>query len=346
MAVERIWDTASSAGKRVLVSGWLMTTPVSKVNGVMLSDEVVLRGSMDMNIRFTPRRDPAVKDSWLAWPLSALDQMEGLVPGKSWLKNHTPGYQVSEYGALVHSLARDETHVRSLEVLGLSLKAELSLVYLSGADQLSHQFWPHSDPESVAAMQADPGLRSRSAASLEKMHPGRRRLPLSGDPTTQKDLAEGARWIPDYYRYLDSVVARVLQRLPAGSDTLIICSDHGFSLEDKPVPLFPNHRDPALLIGWGALVRKGATPKEKVTVLDFAPTLYAMLGVPAARDMPGRVLSELFEVKPSPMVASRVRSVAGAVPGAPSDHPRRKMLESLGYINEEGNAIPRPQKTQ
>ena len=79
-----------------------------------------------------------------------------------------------------------------------------------------------------------------------------------------------------------------------------------------------------------------------MTMLDVAPTLYAMLGIPAASDMQGRLLDDLFDVQALPPVPTRVRVVAGAVPGAPADHPRRSQLEALGYIDGQGAPIPQP----
>ncbi len=342
VAVERVWDAASQAGKQVLVSGWLMTTPVSEVSGVMLSDDVVLRGSLDMDPKNRPRRDPAVKDGWLAYPEARLEDVDDWMPGKAWLGDHPLAYQVSEYGTLLHPLIRDETHVRSLEMLGPALGAELSMVYLSGADQLSHQYWPFADPMGVAAMSADPGLRQQSGAGLMEMYPGKRKLPLSDGPTTQARLDEGARWVPDYYRYLDSVLARVMATLSVNGGTLIVCTDHGFRVGQRPVPVFADHKEPALLIGWGSRVRPDAKPRAEVSMGDLAPTLYALLGMPAAEDMEGRVLDDLFEVEALPVGPSRVRKVAGAIPGAPTDHPRQEQLEALGYIDKEGAPIPQP----
>jgi len=342
VAVRRVWDAAGDAGKTVLVSGWLMTTPVSEVNGVMLGDEVVLRGSLDMDPNLEPMRDPAVVDGWLAWPKSTLDQVEGWMPGARWQSEHDLAYQLASYGALLHPLRRDETHVRSFEALQPDLQPDLSMIYLSGADQLSHQYWPFSDAGGVRAMQADPGLRMRSAQQLSAMHRGKRSLPLSDRPTDAAALAEGGRWIPDYYRYLDSVLARFMSRMEGSSGTLIICSDHGFRVGDRPVPLFADHRDPAVLMAWGGRVKPGGSRQARVSMLDVAPTIDALLGIPSAVDMPGRVLTELFDVRALPRQGTRVETVPGAQPGAPSDHPRRQQLEALGYIEGNGRPIPQP----
>ena len=242
----------------------------------------------------------------------------------------------------MHPLRRDEAHVRSLEALSASLQPDLSMIYLSGADQLAHQYWPFADPAGVRAMQADPELRQRSAKQLLSMHPGKRRVPLADGPTDAAALQEGGRWIPDYYRYLDSVVARVLARLDGTTGTLIICSDHGFRVGELPVPLFADHRDPAVLMAWGGRVRKGVQPKAPVSMLDVAPTIDALLGVPSAADMPGKALTELLDVVELPRQGSRVESVPGAQPGAPTDHPRRQQLEALGYIEGDGRPIAQP----
>ena len=75
---------------------------------------------------------------------------------------------------------------------------------------------------------------------------------------------------------------------------------------------------------------------------DLAPTLYALLGLPAAQDMRGRVLDDLFDVQALPPIQTRIRKIAGAVPGGPTDHPRREQLEALGYIDGEGAPISQP----
>ncbi len=340
VAVQRVWDAVSEAGKTVLVSGWLMTTPVSQVQGVMLSDELVLRGSLDAGDAMAPGRDPRVVEGWLAWPEPRLSQAEEWIPSSRWLAAHPLAYQVSASSAVTHPLRRDETHARSLEVLVPELQPDLTMVYLSGADQLSHQLWPFVDPQGIAAMTADPQARARSAAALAQMHSGKRELPFSEGATGPAELEAGARWVHDYYDYLDTVLARTVDRVEGSGATLIVVSDHGFRVTDRPVPLFADHDDPAVLIAWGARVRSPGA-EVPVHMHDLAPTLYALLGVPAAEDMPGRPLSGIFELSPQPAVPTRRREAPEASPG-PGNTQQQRQLEALGYTDGEGRPIPQP----
>ncbi len=69
------------------------------------------------------------------------------------------------------------------------------------------------------------------------------------------------------------------------------------------------------------------------TVYDLMPTALAVLGLPAARDMPGRVWNEVFDQPPT---APRVASYGRFTPGGtrPKATPAElRHLRELGYIN-------------
>jgi hypothetical protein len=86
-----------------------------------------------------------------------------------------------------------------------------------------------------------------------------------------------------------------------------------------------------LVVGEG--IRPGATP-ARASVLDVAPTLLYLLGLPVARDMEGRVLTEILEPafarqNPVTLIPSyESLAVAPAAPGAP--------LDDLPPLPEEG----------
>lgn len=335
---KRVWDVASEAQRTVLVAGWLMTTPVNPVHGVMLSDELVLRGSLDMFRGLTPGRDPAVEQSWLLSPAERWDDVQHWIPERRWAEDHALGWQVAEYGELLHPLLRDETQVRAFEASVGELQPELSMLYLSGADQLAHQYWPFSDPAGVRAMQGDPGMRQRSAEALLQQFQGKRRLPLSAQSTTADDLEEGARWMATYMVYLDSLLSRVMQRVDPHNATLIVCSDHGFQTRVQQNQLVTDHESPAVLLAWGADVRTDNPHPQPMHELDVAPSIYALLGLPAAQDMPGTAATSMFSVQPVPPVATHTTAAPLSTSG-PTDHPRRQQLEALGYIDGRGRPI-------
>jgi tetratricopeptide (TPR) repeat protein len=103
------------------------------------------------------------------------------------------------------------------------------------------------------------------------------------------------------YRFHDMMLQRLLEL--AGDDTtVIICSDHGFlSGELRPVetpqtPVGPEgwHR----LHGIFAMKGPGIVRDERIygaSILDIAPTILHLLGLPVGEDMDGKVLVGAFE---------------------------------------------------
>ncbi len=102
------------------------------------------------------------------------------------------------------------------------------------------------------------------------------------------------------------------------------------------------HHPEGLIMARGRGIRRGVRlPRGACSVLDVTPTLLALLGMPAARDMDGRVLDELFD----PAAGSRDHGwieTYGAGEKLPivgqgleegRDAELRGRLRSLGYID-------------
>jgi len=331
--VSRVWDIASAAGQKVGVSGWLMTWPSSPLDGWMLSERFVW--SFPMN------KDPNEKSVGVAstdrvattFPDALATRAAALRPDDAWVAAHPLGYQVQEYGAPFHPLLRDETHVRVFEAMWPETNGSFGALYLNGADQVSHLYWAYSEPEIQDRIRADPAAHTAAAQAASK--PGRRPLPYA-DGITPDTLAQAARYVPDYYRYLDDVVARVWRLLDADT-TLVVVSDHGFRISSAQPLINGSHNDTAVFLAAGRAVKPG---RAKLHVFDVAPTLYALLGLPGAADMPGKVLTDAFDVVALPPVPTRTLERAavtvGAADGGTADKQLRDQLEALGYIDEEG----------
>jgi arylsulfatase A-like enzyme len=99
-------------------------------------------------------------------------------------------------------------------------------------------------------------------------------------------------------------------------DTLVVCSAYGVTPPSESEAVGSGHREPAVLMGWGHRARSGV-PNVQVDLLDLPPTLYALAGVPAAADMPGKPLTELFNVAPEAPLATRLQA-RRAAPRAPT----------------------------
>ncbi len=113
------------------------------------------------------------------------------------------------------------------------------------------------------------------------------------------------------YRLMDLFLGRLLQ-LAGPETTVMIVSDHGFHsdhLRPSRIPRVPTgpaeqHRALGMFAMAGAGIRKDERIYG-VSLLDVAPTLLSLFGLPAGEDMPGRILVEAFEQMPT---MARIRS--------------------------------------
>ncbi len=148
------------------------------------------------------------------------------------------------------------------------------------------------------------------------------------------------------YQLHDEMLGNLLRA--AGDDaTVILLSDHGFhpdhlrpaSIPDIPAGPAIEHSDFGILAIGGPDIRKNEA-LHGPSVLDIAPTVLELFGLPVGDDMDGRVLSQAF-VKTPP--AASIPSWEN-VPGADGRHPPHLRLDpvaahealeqmiALGYI--------------
>ena len=69
-------------------------------------------------------------------------------------------------------------------------------------------------------------------------------------------------------------------------------SIHGQQLPSVDLGEFGSIR--SVLIAWGPTIKKGHVMKKAVKMVDIAPTISHILGIPAPRHSEGRVIHELF----------------------------------------------------
>jgi predicted AlkP superfamily pyrophosphatase or phosphodiesterase len=100
-------------------------------------------------------------------------------------------------------------------------------------------------------------------------------------------------WMSDGYiqqiEYSDPLVGIVLDALPPDA-TVIIHADHGGHNRDHGTEM-PEDMTIPWLIG-GAGVRRGHIIQQPVSLIDTAPTIAHLLGVPRPRDWEGSVVTE------------------------------------------------------
>jgi predicted AlkP superfamily phosphohydrolase/phosphomutase len=115
---------------------------------------------------------------------------------------------------------------------------------------------------------------------------------------------------------------------------------HDFTTNRLISPAFGptgDHRMEGVLIASGPAIRAGASP-EGANLLDIAPTILHLLGIPAPSDMDGRVLSEILDPSLAPSEASATPSGSGEGSEVPSayteeeDAAIQQRLADLGYL--------------
>lgn len=186
------------------------------------------------------------------------------------------------------SLAADETYFRIAEQALREHPADLNLVYLGGTDVVGHRYW-------------------------RQYRPG----PFKWGSTPEADAAL-ARVLPDYYVWADEMLGALIAAAGEGPLTVLVVSDHGMHEISTEAPneagMTGHHLDapPGVIVAAGPGIAKGAGHAGGVqafldtgalpvlgTVLDVAPTVLALLGIPGAKDMAGRAFVALLEPGPA-----------------------------------------------
>jgi hypothetical protein len=206
---------------------------------------------------------------------------------------------------------------------GLKLAEErpdMLLVYLEGTDTIGHLLAPYMPPPT-----------------------------LDVDPT---EAAVYAAAVPKYFEIVDRWIGRYLEACPLSEYVVIVVSDHGFTWHnDRPKglsgtagPTAPmwHAKDAVFVIAGPGVARQGRVA-TRASVFEVAPTLAALLGVPADPTwrttlLPGSPPApDLAPVSWAPLVppSSYRVEVAGS---APVDEEFMDQLRALGYIGEDGTS--------
>lgn len=326
--VKAMWNILSAFGRRAGILGWWATYPAEWVDGLLVSERIGYQ-LFGMSGSFTDQ-------SGLVSPFPAVEPRPRIVraeeityeqvkpfvrcsPGefdRAWEEGKARG---DLFGHPVNHLRAILASTQTLRSLTLDLlrqgRWDLLAPYFEGTDTIGHRFAQYLPP----------------------------RLPWVG----AEEFADYSETLDRYYGYVDGMIGEFVRAFPADGYVLI-ASDHGFktgasrpkaSPEDMVLGAPQWHRKFGVFILAGPGVRRGETPP--VSILDLAPLVLYLQGLPVPRDMDGRLPAGVFE---EGMLASRpLASVAtyegpdgrpalpAGVPDAAMDE-RLKELQALGYI--------------
>jgi predicted AlkP superfamily phosphohydrolase/phosphomutase len=308
------WDIIGAADKSTAVIGMWTTYPARPIPGVMVSDYLPYgRG----------REQPLAN---LVYPDSLTDQVvarrvdpDALSPDMILRFLNTDDLEAVEkqyprdIAKLRDILAADMGYLAVSRLLAETGDHDLFVFYLRGPDMISHHFYQFMVPDK-ARVRLDPEA-----------------------VTVFKDV------VKRYYDWSDEVMGEVLGWFPPERQTVVL-SDHGFygprSSGEKGTQ---EHSEWGIFLVRSPLYQAGHAFGH-LELLDICPTFLALLGLPPAKDMPGRILAEgatrsgLKRIQK--MEQQRVDTYLPLRPAigpegerdAGVDEEIRRQLRSLGYI--------------
>ena len=331
--VPALWTLLSRQGVDVSVVAWWATWPAETVRGSIVTDRVAYQLFEEEVKEDWKTTDPA-RNRGKTFPPELIDEIRPLIRAPGDVTDDEVAWFLAprraarelrqEQRELLNSFrtviaAGDTYHAIALRLFRSS-PARLKMVYYEGPDTTSHLF-----------MRFRPPL-------------------LAGVSRADMDLFGGI--VDRYYERLDRYVGELVDE--AGeSATVILLSDHGFKSDTNRPP----YSDPRIgkgdAAGWhtpvGVLVMAGPDIRSgldlgSASVLDIVPTVLALFGLPAARDMDGQPLTEaiapaFLDKHPVAWIDSYggfrepPGQVAGA--GAAGDREMVEKLRSLGYIGDD-----------
>jgi predicted AlkP superfamily phosphohydrolase/phosphomutase len=321
-AVPAVWNIASAAGRKVGVVGWWATHPAEEVNGFFVTDhaspilfeKLPLAGAafpaaLEAGIAEVIRRDGRVTARDLAPYLDVPSgEIESALSSGAGMKN--------PIAALARILAATRVSQRTARELYDKNLPDLLALYIEGTDEVGHIFAADTPPRLACVSDAD--------------------------------FARYGHAVAAYYGTIDAILGQWMRRAEEDGATLLVHSDHGFKWgEDRPCKLESGnwataafwHRFDGVLAAWGARVRP-ASERGGASLFDVAPTVLALLDLPADRRMPGKPIAAAFADLPTKAKAKTdelsrvtVRRVPAQEMSSEQATEYTKKLLALGYLS-------------
>jgi tetratricopeptide (TPR) repeat protein len=330
--VPALWTLLSRQGIDVDVVAWWATWPAETVRGRIVTDRVAFQLFDREKNEDWKSADPA-KSRGKTFPPELFDTLRPMIKSPrevtdeevAWFLpgGRFPERLTDEQRHLLNDfrtvIAAGETYHAMAKRLLEGSPHGLAMIYYEGPDTASHLFMRYRPPL------------------------------LAG--VTPRDMELFGGIVDRYYERQDRFIGEIVDQAGPDADVLVV-SDHGFKSDtNRPPNSDPRigkgnaadwHTPIGVLIAAGPGVREGAH-LGSASVLDVAPTVLSLYGLPAARDMDGQPLAEAL----TPEFANAhpvawIDSYGGArqppeeeIAASADDPELLEKLRSLGYVGEE-----------
>ncbi len=286
--VKAIWNILAEHRRRPVTLGWWATFPAEDVGkGAMISDALGFHGFG------ATARDGDDREK--TYPEELFARLDPLVPPEQQLHHDfvsrfvdisAADYRAEMFDPArfperdpnnpIHLFQQYATTAQGYAVIAEELLAnqayDLLMVYFEQVDSFSHLFMKYDPP----------------------------RLEWIEDDRAYERYRGVVR---EWYRYQDEILGRLLAEIDLDDTAVFILSDHGFKSGERRIRsrstvdvrrAHLDHETAGIFLAAGPHIRTGVEI-EGASVLDLTPTLLHYLGFPVAKDMDGKVLSDLFE---------------------------------------------------
>lgn len=321
-----LWNICHQAGLNTHAIGHWASHPAEPIRGVCISDEFLSGAPAQPEDAWPLRSESVHPERWSAW-VEEMRVHPGEISDED-LRTFIPrlGEVDRASDKRPRQLAEALAKAASIQAILLSIIRrepwDFISVYFDTIDVVSHHFMPFHPPQM--------------------------------DDVTEADFEIYQNVVRQIYLFHDLMLQNILVRLDQDT-AIVLLSDHGFhcdhlrprnqktdSGEESQISAAPDalwHRPLGVL----CMAGPGLKRDERIygaSLLDIAPTVLTLLGLPVGQDMDGKVLGTAFEV---PVDVERIESW-DSLEGDAGQHPPDKRhqpfdhaavirhLVDLGYI--------------
>jgi tetratricopeptide (TPR) repeat protein len=312
-----VWNILHQQGLKGHTINWPATHPAEALDGVFVSDRY-------------PRATAAFADDWSLEPGTIFPaRWEAALAG---LRLHPAELDGEALLPFLPRLKRiDQRHDPRVVTLA-AIFAEMVSTQAAATWALEHQPWDFAAIHYGGLEQLGHRFLRYQAPRLEDVSP--------------RDAEDYGEVVSAGYRFHDLMLARLLQL--AGTDvTVMLVSDHGFCTREfrprgpRAASALSWHRGQGVFCLAGPGIRRDEL-LHQAGILDVAPTVLTLFGLPVGADMDGHPLLAAWEELPTPQTIPsweevvRMRTPRSAAPRSTAGEADAALaeLESLGYRDE------------